>query len=154
MTKFEIALKKGELGENIIREYLESKGWIVYFPFTKNKAHAFDILCTLNKEKVIAIDVKTKARMNKFNAQGIDLRSYNEYLKFKEKMSIEFYLIFVDDKNGDVHTFEIGQKIESIIINKIIFWWVKDMKFMFNIGKEKIEELSKYDQRGYDFNPI
>ena len=83
MKNFEIALKKGELGENIIREYLEKKGWIVYFPFTKNKAHAFDMLCTYNKEKVIALDVKTKARMNKYAAQGIDIRSYNEYLKFK-----------------------------------------------------------------------
>jgi Holliday junction resolvase len=153
MEYFEIALKKGELGEKIIQEYLESKGWIVYFPFTKNKAHAFDILCTLNKEKVIAIDVKTKARMNKYNAQGINLKSYNEYLKFKEKMSIEFYLVFVDDKNGDVHTFEIGKEIENFTIGKIIFWWIKDMKFMFNIGKEKIEELSKFDQRKYNYKP-
>ena len=153
MGNFETALKKGELGEKIIQEYLESKGWVVYFPFTKNKAHAFDILCTFNKEKVIAIDVKTKARMNKYNAQGINLKSYNEYLKFKEKMSIEFYLIFVDDKNGDVHTFEIGKEIKNFKIGKIIFWWIKDMKFMFNIGKEKIEELSKFDQRNYNYKP-
>jgi len=154
MKKFEIALQKGELGEKIIQEYLEAKGWIVYFPFTKNKAHAFDMLCTKNKEKIIAIDVKTKARLNKYNAQGINIKSYNEYLKFKEKMSINFYLIFVDDKNGDVHTFEIGNDIKSFTMGKIIFWWVKDMNFMFNIGKEKIEELSKFDQRNYDYKPI
>lgn len=153
MINFETALKKGEIGENIIREYLEKKGWVVYFPFTKNKAHSFDMLCTLNKEKILAIDVKTKARMNKYNAQGIDLKSYNQYLKFKEQMSIEFYLIFVDDKNGDVHTFEIGKEIKSFVIGKIIFWWIKDMKFLFNIGAEKIEQLSKLDQRKYIFNP-
>ena len=103
MKNFEIALKKGDLGENIVSEFLQKKGWIVYRPFTKDKAHYFDMLCTLNKEKVIAIDVKTKARLNNWNAQGIDIRSYNQYLNFVKQTSINFYLIFVDDKNGEVH---------------------------------------------------
>lgn len=154
MKNFEIALKKGELGENIIREYLEKKGWIVYFPFTKNKAHAFDMLCTYNKEKVIALDVKTKARMNKYAAQGIDIRSYNEYLKFKKTMNINFFLVFVDDKNGDVYSFEIGSDIKNFVIGKIIFWWLKDMKFIFNIGNDNIIKLTEYDQRNYKFKPI
>ena len=153
MAKFDIALKKGELGEDIIRKYLEQKGWIVYFPFTKNKAHAFDMLCTYKKEKVIAIDVKTKARLNKYAAQGIDIRSYNEYMFFKKTMNIIFLLVFVDDKNGDVHAFEIGKEMENFQIGKIIFWYLKDMKFLFNIGKEKIEELSKFDQRKYVYRP-
>jgi hypothetical protein len=153
MINFDIALKKGELGEDIIRKYLEEKGWIVYFPFTKNKAHAFDMLCTYKKEKVIAIDVKTKARLNKYAAQGIDIRSYNEYIYFKNTMNISFLLIFVDDKNGDVHAFEIGKEMENFQIGKIIFWYLKDMMFLFNIGKEKINELSKYDQRNYNYKP-
>ena len=62
MKNFQTALIKGEIGEQIVTQYLEKKGWIVYFQFTKNKAHAFDMLCTYNKEKVIALDVKTKAR--------------------------------------------------------------------------------------------
>ena len=82
---FEVALKKGEIGEQIIREYLEKKGWIVYFPFTKDKAHAFDILATKNKEKVFALDVKTKARLNNWPAQGINIKSYKEYLSFRRK---------------------------------------------------------------------
>jgi hypothetical protein len=154
MINFQTALKKGEIGENIVREYLENRGWVVYFPFTKNKAHAFDMLCTFNKEKVMAIDVKTKARLNKTPAQGIDIKSYNEYLHFKKAMNINFYLIFVDDKNGDVHFFEIGSNIDSFKINNIIFWHLKDMKFIFNIGEKNILELSKYDQRNYNFNPI
>ena len=79
------------------------------------------MLCTYNKEKVIALDVKTKARMNKYAAQGIDIRSYNEYLKFKKTMNIDFFLVFVDDKNGDVYSFEIGSNIKNFVIGKIIF---------------------------------
>ena len=94
---FEVALKKGELGERIIQKYFEARGWIVYRPFTKNKAHYFDALATKDKEKVIAIDVKTKARLNNWKAQGINIKSYNEYKRFIDKVNVPFYLIFIDD---------------------------------------------------------
>ena len=58
-------VKKGNIGEKIIQQYLEGKGWKVYKPFTKG-AHWFDMLACKNKAKVIAIDVKTKARFNKW----------------------------------------------------------------------------------------
>ena len=31
---------------------------------------------------------------------------------------------------------------------------VKQMNYLFNIGEQHIKELSKYDQRSYDYNPI
>lgn len=155
MKNFNIALKKGNIGEQIVSEYLEKKGWIIYRPFTKDKAHYFDMLCTFHKEKVIAIDVKTKARLNKWNAQGIDLRHYNEYLNFMKITKVNFYLIFVDDKTGEVHLAELNKLKNPIYPNKqIIAWNVNDMNYLFSISKQDIEELSKYDQRNYKFNPI
>ena len=154
MANFEIALKKGEIGEEIVTEFLENKGWIVYRPYTKNKSHYFDMLCTFNKEKTIAIDVKTKARLNNWEAQGIDIRSYNEYINFVEKTNINFYLIFVDDKNGEVHLADISKLTNPIYPNnKIIAWKLEDMKYLFTILDEDIERLSKFDQRKYNFNP-
>lgn len=152
---FETCLQKGEIGESIIREYLENKGWIVYFPFTKNKAHAFDMLATYNKEKVFALDVKTKARFNNWEAQGINIKHYNEYINFKKQMSIPFYIVFVDDKNGDVHSMELNEETPSFKVNEnIVAWHLKNMKFLFNIGQEKINKLSEYDQRSYEYKPI
>ena len=151
---FEIAVKKGELGEKIIQDYLESKGWIVYFPFTKNRAHYFDMLATKDKEKVVAVDVKTKARLNKYVAQGIDVKCYKEYLNFINKVNIPFYLIFVNDKDGDVHLAELSKLSKGFHpAPYIIAWQLSEMKFMFNIGAGKIKELSQYDQRNYDYNP-
>lgn len=151
---FETALQKGEIGETIIREFLEEKGWVVYFPFTKNKAHAFDMLATYNKEKVFALDVKTKARLNKWPAQGINIKHYNEYIKFKSQMAIPFYIVFIDDKNGDVHSMELKEETQSFKVNEgVIAWWLKDMKYLFNIGEDKIKELSQFDQRSYEYNP-
>lgn len=154
LKSFDIALQKGELGESIIREYLENKGWIVYFPFTKNKAHAFDMLATFKKEKVFALDIKTKARFNNWNAQGINIKHYNEYMNFKSKMAIPFYLVFIDDKNGEVHSMELKEETPSFKVNdNIIAWNLKHMQFLFNIGKEKIQLLSRYDQRNYEYKP-
>lgn len=156
MSNFKKALEKGKMGEEIIREYLENREWIVYFPFTKDKAHYFDILATKNKEKVIAVDVKTKARLNNWIAQGINLKSYNEYIRFIEKTNIPFYLIFIDDKNGDVHYADLKKLGRGFPIPnrpEIIAWHLSRMKKLFNIGKEKIKELSMLDQRNYKYNP-
>lgn len=153
-TSFNIALKKGELGENIIQNYLENKGWIVYRPFTKDKAHYFDIIATKDKEKVIAIDIKTKARLNNWAAQGINIKAYNEYIKFANTINVPFYLIFIDDKSGDVHLAElIKLKNEFNPTPYIIAWPLTEMTFMFNIGQDNINELSKLDQRNYNYKP-
>ena len=155
MKNFDIAMQKGELGEKIIRDFLQDKGWIVYFPFTKDKAHFFDMLCTFNKDKVIAIDVKTKARLNKWNAQGIDKRHYQQYLSFVKKSNVNFYLIFIDDKTGDVYACDISKLKNPIFPNpKIIAWELKQMKFLFKITENQINELTKFDQRNYNFNPV
>jgi hypothetical protein len=151
---FKVALKKGELGENIIQEFLEKRGWIVYRPFTKDKAHYFDALATKNKEKVIAIDVKTKARLNNWKAQGINITTYNEYKKFIDKVNVPFYLIFIDDKCGDVYSAELSKLKNSFNPTpKIIAWYLNEMFYLFNIGEENIKMLSEFDQRNYDYNP-
>lgn len=154
MSNFETSLKKGDIGEKIIQEYLEKKGWIVYRPFTKDKAHYFDMLCTLEKEKVMAIDVKTKARLNKWDAQGINVKSYKEYLNFINTTNVPFYLFFIDDKNGNVHLADVTKLEDPIFPSyNIIAWHLSKMKLVFNIGTEAINELSKYDQRKYIYNP-
>ncbi len=145
---------KGEIGEAIIREYFEKKGWVIYFPFTKDRAHYFDMLATKNKKEVIALDVKTKARLNKWPAQGINIRTYNEYIGFTDNINIPFYLIFIDDKNGDVHCADIKTLKNGFNPTPyIIAWYLIDMISLFNIGKEKINELSQYDTRNYDYEP-
>ena len=151
---FKPALKKGEIGEMIIQDFLEKRGWIVYRPFTKDKAHYFDALATKNKEKVIAIDVKTKARLNNWRAQGINIKSYNEYKQFIDKVNVPFYLIFIDDKCGDVYTAELA-KLKNYFnpTPYIIAWYLDEMFFLFNIGEENIKKLSEFDQRSYKYNP-
>lgn len=146
-------VKKGDLGEDIVKKYMESKGWIVYQPVT-NGGHAFDMLCIKHKKKVIALDVKTKARFNKFEATGIDTKHYDVYKKIKCKLNIPFYLFFVDDKNGTVHCQELDKLPKPFIISGYLScWYLKDMIHLFNIDQDQIETLSEFDTRSYLFNP-
>ena len=146
--------KKGALGEQYIRQMLKEKGWMTYGP-DSGGAHYFDILATKNKEKIIAIDVKTKARFNKWPAQGINKSHYEEYMRFIETTKIPFYLIFVDDKNGDVHLAELDKLKHSFCPTpNIIAWMLSEMKKITTIEDVMLlSEMSKYDTRSYEFKP-
>ena len=146
--------KKGKIGEDIVRGILQSKGWVTYSPDISGP-HYFDILAIKDKEKVIAIDVKTKARFNNYPAQGIDLRHYEEYLRFINTCSIPFYLIFVDDKNGDIHVAKLDDLKDPFYPAKhIIAWGLYQMKKIATIQDVKFfEEMAKLDERSYKYNP-
>lgn len=151
--------KKGKLGEELVQKYLESRGWTVYFPFTKG-AHWFDMLACKSKEKVCAIDVKTKARFNYWEAQGINKKHYEEYINFTLKTKVPFFLMFVDDKNGDVfcaNLLKLKNANKGFTPGKakhIIAWELDNMKKLFNIGDENVNLLSQFDTRKHEYNPV
>ncbi|NBW21520.1 MAG: hypothetical protein EBR82_77535 [Caulobacteraceae bacterium] len=155
-----LTTKKGTIGENIVKSFLQNKGWITYSPDLKNKAHYFDMLATKDKMEVIAVDVKTKARLNKWNAQGIDLRHYKEYMQFVNTTNIPFFLFFIDDKCGDVHCADLSKLTNFFLIPKkqenqpdIIAFYLKDMKKVFQLNAVQIKELSAFDCRNYSYCP-
>lgn len=146
--------KKGKIGEDLIKKMLHEKGWMTYSPDVSG-AHYFDILATKNKESVIAIDVKTKARFNKWPAQGIDLRHYEEYMKFTQTTGVPFFLIFVDDKCGDIHSAELSKlKNPFYPAPKIIAWQLSEMKKIGTItDKSILDEMGVFDTRNYKYEP-
>jgi len=157
---FRKSLSKGEIGELFFKEYLENQGWSLLMPATLNRPHFCDIFATKNKRDFICADVKTKARLNKINATGIDIYSYESYIDFSKQKSIPFYLVFVNDKDGDVHCanirylensgtgFFLGQS------KKIICWPINVMRKIFTLTPEQIALLSTYDQRNYVYEPV
>lgn len=148
------AVDKGDIGEEIIQEYLEKKGYTVYKHSTQDKPHWIDAFAAKGKEKLIAYDVKTKARFNKWPAQGINKSSHEEYKKLAKQFGVPFLLFFVDDKNGNVHAANLEKLSEGFEPNDyLIAWELKEMNYLFNIGKERIEQISKLDQRNYDYKP-
>lgn len=146
--------QKGKRGEDIVRRMLKDKGWVTYAPEGAG-AHYFDILATKDKKSVIALDVKTKARFNKWAAQGIDKRHYEEYMNFVKTTQVPFFLIFVDDKNGDIHSAELSKlKYPFYPTPGIIAWMLTEMKKIGQITDNNVlADLSQFDTRNYEYNP-
>jgi hypothetical protein len=94
--------QKGEIGEKIIRQRLEAKGYVVYRPVTE-AAHAFDMMAIKDKTKAIALDVKTKSARRAFPDTGVDFNHFELYKAFAERHLIDFWIVFVDDLNKRIY---------------------------------------------------
>lgn len=156
-------VKKGNIGELIVKEYLESKGYIVYEPVTKG-SHSFDKIAVKDKNNMVIVEVKTKARMNKFNATGFDIRSYKYYKFIKEKYNIPLYCFFVDEYLGKIY----GNKLSLLekkyidikkviypnieIVNNIVLFSLDSMHTIHSLTNLEINEIKKYNTRNYKYN--
>lgn len=156
--------KKGTLGEKIIAKYLQSKGFTVYGAYG-DKAHLLDFLAIKtegeDRGKLIAVEVKTKARFNKWAAQGIDKKHYYWYKKIAEDHpTLQLLLFFIDDKCGDVHCQDVrklsdGNEEINSKCKGMIVWDLKEMIKIseLQLSQEQIDTLSSFDTRKYDYEP-
>ena len=160
--KDRIRVKKGDFGEKIIRQYLEKKGFVIYEPIT-NTAHAFDKLAIKDKKQVIIAEVKSKARLNKYNATGIDVRHYNEYRFIRDKYNIPVFLFFVDEMLGKIY----GNKLNILekdyidksgieypntkIAKGIILFSLEVMKPVYDLSEQEVLFLKEHSVRKYDY---
>ena len=156
---FDIALAKGEYGEAIVRAILEQKGFIVYKPATEG-AHAFDVLAIKDKARCIALDVKAKARRNKYPDTGINLNHYNTYKEFSEKHLMPFWIVFVDEMVGKIYGNTIEELDKPRTVNgidyplkwnnggRIIIYWPIEAMLVFRSLKESdLDALRGLSQR-------
>lgn len=157
-------VKKGTIGENIIRETLEKKGYIIYAPITTNKAHAFDFLAVKEKKVFIIAEIKTYARFNKFFATGINLTHFNEYKYIYEKQNIDIIIFFVDEHPKEERIYcqrlsvlMVEKIVDGIkypnynIANKKVLFSLTDMKVVCKLTNEQLIELKKYSNRKYEY---
>lgn len=161
---FETALAKGALGETVVRELLESRGWVVYQPVTTGP-HQFDMLCIKDKKRAIAFDVKAKARMNWFPCTGVNQKHFEEYRQFSERHRMPFWLVFVDEAQRQIYGNTIeelerprevqGRKFPWLMVTKkgaqLRLWPLEAMRQISPITVEQAEALSAYNQRSYAY---
>ncbi len=161
---FRMALEKGGYAENIIRGLLEKKGFIVYCPMTDG-SHAFDILAIQNKERVIALDVKAKARRTYWPDTGVNQRHFETYVAFSQRHSIDFWIIFVDEYKKEIY----GNTLEKLETprkvgnreyprieptrsgTKIRYWPLEAMIGMGRLPSDAAEILGQSSQRNYEY---
>lgn len=161
-ANFDIAKRKGAVGERVVRAFLERAGWIVYQPMTEG-AHCFDMLCIKDKKMAVAFDVKAKARLNKWPATGINQRHFEEYVSFSKKHNMPFWVVFVDEGMREIYgnkidELEIPRNINGIDYPKVMPWnpptrvWpLSAMRKIHTINEDEASELAGFNQRSYDY---
>jgi len=159
---FDVAMAKGKFGEFIVRRILEAKGFIVYEPRTVG-AHAFDVLAIKDKKRCIAMDVKAKARRNKYADTGINERHYKIYSDFSRTHNMPFWVVFVDEMVGEIYgntleALDIPRTIDGIIYPMIYggdtgtrYWPLAAMIKLHDLTASEKEELSRLSQRSHEY---
>ena len=159
---FDVALRKGAVGEQVVRAFLERAGWVVYQPMTEG-AHCFDMLCIKGKRTAVAFDVKAKARLNRYPATGINQRHFEEYAAFSDKHRMPFWVVFVDEGMRAVY----GNTIEQLEIPRTVegreypvvmpwkvptrLWPLEAMRPIHTLTEEQAATLAALNQRSYGY---
>lgn len=158
-----LQVKKGNIGEKIVKNTLEQKGYVVYKCVTE-KAHAFDFLAVKDKKVFLIAEVKSKARFNNFEATGIDVRHFEEYKFIFDNQKIDVLLFFVDEhpKEERVYCQKLSVLIQEKIIDKVkypntniakgkIIFSLSDMITVCKLTQEQLSELKNHSSRNYEY---
>lgn len=151
-------VKKGNIGEKIVNDFLEKKGFVIYKSIT-DSAHSFDRLAIKDKQRLIIAEIKTKARRNKYKDTGFNLRHYNEYKKISEKHNLPVYIFFVDEMLGKIYGNWLSILEEPYlkilqypaILNDIIYFHLDKMIDICDLSEQEINDLKNYSQRKYEY---
>ena len=155
-------VKKGNLGEKIVDEYFEGRGYIIYKPVT-GAAHLIDRLYVKDKKKLIFADTKTKAKRNMYPDTGFDCKHYEDYQRL-QNMGLEVWIFFVDEAEAAVYANTLEKLSEpcSIIHNgqtieypktegKIIYFYRNSMIDITLLSVEEVSEIKSYNTRSYEY---
>jgi len=153
-------VKKGNLGEMIVDGYLIERGYIPYSP-AEIGSHAFDRLAVKDKKDIVIAEVKTKARLNKFNATGFNIEHYKDYKLISNKYNIPIFVFFVDEMLKRVYGNFLSELDKTIVddleypntnkIKGIILFSLKSMRFIKDLTDNEITELKRLSNRNYDY---
>lgn len=153
-------VKKGNLGEDLVADYLESKGFIVYEPVTEG-SHGFDKLAMKNKRELVYAEVKAKARRKYYPDTGINISHYEDYSYLYREYKMNIFIFFVDELLEEIYGGFLQELRKPVEVNGqkyplkhkgIIYFPLMNMRR--NIAKLNavdVKELKKYNTRNYSY---
>lgn len=152
-------VKKGDIGESIIKDFLEAHNYILYRPIT-NGAHKIDFFAHSSIEKkVICAEVKSKRRMATKAKTGVNVSALQHYSELYEKHNIPTYIFFIDDFERCVygnwlHMLGAGEITGRNNYQAVTVWELSAMKFIRWLSEVEITELSKHTSENYDYSRV
>lgn len=152
-------VKKGNIGEEITRQYLESKGYIIYKPLTEG-AHSFDNLAIKGKTNIFIVEVKTKPRRKYYNDTGIDIRHYKTYREVSKKHNLKVFIFFIDEIQGLVYGNDLNNLIKPVddkkkypLVDKgIVYFHLSNMIEIAKLTQEQVEDIKAYSTSNYTYS--
>lgn len=150
------SVKKGNIGEEITRRYLESKGYIIYKPLTDG-AHSFDNLAIKDKTEIFVVEVKTKPRRKYYNDTGINVKHYKTYQEVSKKHNLKLFIFFIDEVAGLIYGNELKNLIRPVFDKKqypliekgIIYFHLSNMVRIDELSKDQCENIKEFTNSSY-----
>ena len=155
-------VKKGNIGENIVDQYFDGQGYIIYEP-RQDAAHLIDRLYVKDKKKLIFADTKTKAKRNMYPDTGFDCKHYKDYQRLQE-MGLEVWVFFVDEVEATVYGNTLEKLSEPQVVNhkgktlrypwicgEIIYFHRDNMIDISLLSVEEVSEIKSHNTRNYDY---
>jgi len=149
-------VKKGNIGEAIIKIELENEGYVVYSAIT-DSPHKIDYFAHKGKSKdVIAVEIKTKKRMCTSDETGFDEYDYIHYKEVQKKHNMTVYIYFVDDFEECIYYQTLEKLGEGRLLknNNIRVWELEKMDFIRELSDVELLKLRAYpsDDDKYDYS--
>lgn len=164
--KDKTTVKKGTVGEVIVRQYLSKLGFISYAPETDGP-HPFDkLVATKDKTTIMIAECKTKARRDLYPDTGINLRHYNDYKTVSYNHNLRIFIFFVDEKLKSVYgnylnELEVPRQVKlnsgkivnyPLIQQPIIYFPIEAMKTIGPLSDEQAKVLTALSTRNPVYN--
>jgi hypothetical protein len=157
-------VKKGDIGESIVDNFLKSKNVVPYQPVFDG-AHPFDrLLATPDKKSLFVADVKTKARRTFYPDTGIDVKHYDEYMHIENKHNLKVFLFFVDEDEQRVYGGWLFDLTKNRRVNhngkvldypirqgKLIYFPLEAMQPVCSLEQSQCSSLKQFSTRNYQY---
>lgn len=89
--------KKGDIGEKIVRNYLQKAGWFVYSLLDDpDRPHPIDTVA-MKTDTLMLMDVKTYPRRQNHSDTGIDQHHRLRYIDLSRRHNLKVFLAFCDE---------------------------------------------------------
>jgi hypothetical protein len=162
-----ITVKKGNIGERLVDEYLLARGYIPYRP-VEGYAHPFDRLCASpDKRTIFVADAKAKPARKYYPDTGINIKTFNEYKYIQDKYNIDVFLFFVDEDAMRIYgeflrVLEKPRRIEHngkelrypLMQPPIIYFPLSIMRNIAPIKPDDVAMLKHYSTRSLDYRVL
>lgn len=162
--------KHGDLGEKLVFQHFTKNAYEIVlrnveYDDTENKfcsvtgAHHFDAIISKG-EKFAALDVKAKARRNKYPDTGSDVKYVNTYWKVFHALKdnpkfADFYLFFVDEKMKEIYYFSFKECLKKQFAHtegNIVYFDLKYRHVIAEIAEEDAEQLKKFSAKTRNYS--